>query len=134
MFLDEVAYLVHLFLRVEIARRVVGVADEYSFGAGCDELLEFLDGGQREALVDRRWDSHDFGACRDGECHIVGVGGFGHDDFVAGVEACHEGEEHRFGASGGDDDVVDVDVDVAEPSVTNATSFPLRVYLSFSSG
>ena len=37
--------------------------------------------------------------------HVVGIGRFGHDDLVAGVEARHEGEQHRFGTSRGDDDL-----------------------------
>ena len=49
---------------------------------------------------------------RDGEGHVVGVGRFGNDDLVTGVEARHEGEEHRLGAPGRDDDLVGRELDL----------------------
>ena len=48
----------------------------------------------------------DHGARRNGEGHVVGVGRFGNDDFVARVQARHEGEEHGLGAARGDDDLL----------------------------
>ncbi len=112
VFLHEVADLEHLLHCVEIAGGVVGVADEYALCARSDQFLEFLDGGQCEAFVDARGHGDDLGSGRDGEGHIVGVGRLGHDDLVARIETCHKGEQHGLGAAGGDDDVVDIDVDI----------------------
>ena len=98
---------------VDVAGGVVGVADEDSLGAGCDESLELLDGRKPKTGLDGRIDRYDSGTGGDGECHIIGVGGLRHDDFIARVETCHKCEEHRFGASGGDDDFVGVDLQAA---------------------
>ena len=106
VFLHQVAYAVHLLARVEIARGVVGVADEDSLRALVDEFLKLLHLRQAEPLVDSGGDGPDDGTGRDGERHIVGVGGLGDDDLVAGVEACEESKQHRLRASRGDDDVV----------------------------
>ena len=110
--LHEVAYLVHFAACIEVARGVVRVADEDGSRLFVDEFLELLDLGQREAFVDGGRDGADDGACRDGERHVVGVGGLRHDDFVAGVQAGQEREEHGLAAAAGDDDVVGREVDV----------------------
>ena len=112
VFLDQIADAVHFAARVEVTRGVVGVANQNAARAGIDELLEFGDVRQGEPLLDGRNDGPDGGACRDGECHVIGVGGFGDDNFVAGVEARHESEEHRFGAACGNDDVVGRELDL----------------------
>ena len=49
---------------------------------------------------------------RDGKCHVVGVGRFRHDNLVARVKARHESKQYRLGAAGGDDDVVNINLDV----------------------
>ena len=105
VFLHQIADALHLLAGVEVARGVVGVADQDAARALVDQFFELRDVGQRKTLFDRRDDRTDHGARRDGESHIVGVGRFGHDDFVAGVQARHEGEQHRFGTSRGDDDL-----------------------------
>ena len=112
VFEHQVADLEHFFHRIQVSGRVVGVADEDTFGAGSDELLEFLYRRQLEAFVDRGGDSDDFCSGRYSECHIVGISRFWNDDFIAGIEAGHECEEHGLAASGGDDDIVDVHVDI----------------------
>ena len=99
IFLDQVAYLQHLFHRIEVARGVVGIADEDAFGAGGNQFLELLDRGEREAVVYARRHGDDLGTGRDGEGHIVGIGRLGHDNLVAGVEASHEREQHGLRAS-----------------------------------
>ena len=104
--LHQIADLHHLAARIEVPRRVVGVADQDAARAVVDKLLELLDRRQREAVLDRGGDRPDHGAGRYGESHVVGVGRFGYDDLVARIEARHEGEKHRFGASRRDDDVV----------------------------
>ena len=106
--LHQIADLIHLLAGVEIPRRVVGVADQDAARAFVDELLELLDGRQRESLLDRREHGADHGARRDGEGHVVGVGGLRNDDLVARIQARHEGEQHGLRAARGDDDVVGV--------------------------
>ena len=98
---------------VDIARRVVGVADQYTLGARRDEPLELRDVGQAEAGLDGGGHGHDMRAGRYGERHVVGIRRFGHDDLVARVEACHEREEHCLRTAGGDDDLVGPDVEAA---------------------
>ncbi len=112
VFLHQVADLLHLAPRIEIARRVVRVADHDGPCAVVDEFLEFLHLGQRETLLNGGGYRADFRSGRDGKGHVVGVGRFWHDDFVAGVEARQEGEEHRLGTARGNDDVVGRHVDV----------------------
>ena len=90
VFLHEVANLVHLTASVEVAGWVVGVANHDGTSALVDELLEF----------------------RNGKSHIVGVSGFGDDDFITRVQTTHESEKHRFASSRGDNDVVGRYVDV----------------------
>ena len=45
IFLNQVTQLQHLLAGVKITRGVVGVANEYTLGTLCDELLEFLNWG-----------------------------------------------------------------------------------------
>ena len=110
--LHDVAYLVHLAAGVEVARGVVGVTYQDGLGAFVDELLELLHLGQRETFLNGGCHGADDRPCRDGKGHVVGVCGFGHDDFVSRVQTAQEGEEHGFGTSGGDDDIVGREVDV----------------------
>jgi len=109
VFLDQVAELVHFFLRIEITRRVVGIADEDSLRAGRDKRFELLERRQRETFFNRRRNRLDNRAAGDGEGHVVGVGRFGDNQFVSGVEARHEGEEDRLGTACGDDNIVGID-------------------------
>ena len=110
VFLHKVPDLVHLLLGVEIAGRVVRVADEYGLGPFVDEFFEFLHLRQAEAFVNGGGDGADDRSGGDGEGHVVGVGRFRDYYFVTGVEAAHEGEEHRLGASGRDDDFIAVEL------------------------
>lgn len=96
VFLHEVAYLVHLAARVEVARGIVGVADEYGSGVLVDEGLKLLHLGQREAFLDGGGNGANLGSRADGKGHVVGIGGFGHDNLIAGVEATHKGKQHGF--------------------------------------
>ena len=104
--LDQIADAVHLLARIEVARRVVRVTDQNSARALVDKLLELLDLGQREALLDRGRDGADDCSGRDCEGHIVGVGRLGNDDLIAWIEARHKGKQHGLRASRSDDDVV----------------------------
>ena len=90
VFLDKVANLVHLPAGIEISGRVVGVADQDGACALVDKLFELLDLRQGEAFFYRSGNGTYLGTCRDGECHIVSIGRFGHDDLVARIEAAHE--------------------------------------------
>ena len=110
--LHQVADAVHLLARVEVSGGVVGVANQDAARALVDEPLEFGDVGQRKALLDGRNDGADDRTGRDGKGHVVGIGRLGDDDFVARVEARHKGEEHRLGASRGDDDFVGRELDL----------------------
>ena len=94
--LYQIADALHLAARVEVTRRVVGVADQDTARAGVDQLLEFRHIGQGKALVDGRDHGANRRSGRDGEGHVVGVSRLGHDDLITRVEARHEGEEHRL--------------------------------------
>ena len=110
--LHQVADLVHLVLGIEVARRVVGIADEDGLRALVDEFLELLHLGQAETLVDGGRDGPDHRAGGDREGHIVGVRRLRDDDLVARIEAAHECEQHRLGAARGDDDLVRGELDL----------------------
>ena len=96
MFLHQIAQLIHLFARIEITRRVIGVADEDTFCARTDHLLEVVDGRQGKALIDGAHDGFDDGARGDGKRHIIGIRRFGHDNLIAGIEAGEESKQHGF--------------------------------------
>ena len=109
--LHQIAYLVHLPPGIEIARGVVGIADEDGAGALVDELLEALHPRQGKSLLDGGGDGAYGGAGRHGKGHVVGIGGLRDDDLVAGIESAHKRKEHRLGTSRGDDDVVGGHID-----------------------
>ena len=119
IFLHQVTYLVHLATGVEITRGVVGVANHDGAGALVDQLLEFLHLGQRETLVDGGGDGAYLRAGADGEGHVVGVSGLGHDNLVAGVQATEESEEHCLAAARSNDDIVGGDVDIILRVITH---------------
>ena len=104
--LHHVADAVHLLARIEVTRRVVRVADQYTARTLVYQLLELLDLRQGKALLYRRRDGTDDSARRNGKSHVVGIGRLGNDDLVAGVQARHEGEQHRLRTARSDYDVV----------------------------
>ena len=109
--LHYVAQALHLLSGVEVARRVVGVADEYGLGARGDLRLELLHGRKTETVLDSGLHALDYGSHGNRKGHIVGVERVGDYDFVARIEAGQEGEEYGFGTSGGDDDLIRGEVD-----------------------
>ena len=104
--LYQIANLVHLAACVQIARRVVRVANHDGACAVVDELLKLLYLRQRETLLDGRCNGANLCSCRDSKRHVVGVGRLRHDDFVARIEARQECKQHRLRTSRGDDDIV----------------------------
>ena len=90
VFLHQVANLVHLASGVEIARGVVGIANQYGPCSVVDQLFELLHFGQRETLLDGGGNGSDFGTGRDGKRHVVGIGRLGHYNLIAGIEAAQE--------------------------------------------
>ena len=110
--LDQVAYLVHLAAGIEITCGVVGVADKYGAGTLVDEFLEPLDTGQCKSFLYGGGDGADGGTCRHSKGHIVGIGGLGDDNLVAGIEGTHKGKEHGLRTAGGNDDIVGSNLDV----------------------
>ena len=112
VFLHQITYLVHLTARVEVARGIVGIADEDSACTLVDELFELLHLRQREAFFYSGGDGTNDCSCRDGKCHIVGIGRFGHDNLVARIQTGQKGEEHSLRTAAGDDDVIGREVDM----------------------
>ena len=119
MFLHQVANLVHLSARIEIACGVVGVTNQDRAGTFVDEFFKLFDFRQRKAFFDGGGYGANARAGRDGEGHIVGVSRLGYDDFVAGIEARHESKEHRFGTARCDDDIVGCEADIVTMIVIN---------------
>ena len=101
----------HLFAAVEVAGWIIGIADYDRLGARGDKRFEFRNWGEGETSFYIRGQRFHYYARGDGKPVIVGIKRFGDDDFVPGVEAAHEPEEDGFGAAGGDDDLVIVDID-----------------------
>ena len=110
--LDQIANLVHLLPSVEVARRVVGVADEEGSRVLVDEGFKLLNGGKRKSLFDGGGDGADAGTGGNGKRHVVGVGGLGDDDFITGVQAGEESKQHSLRTTGSDDDVVGSELNV----------------------
>ena len=103
----------HQFLfGVEIAGGVVGVANHDGAGARSDGFLKVLDRRQSETGLDVAGDSLDGSVAQFGESVIVGVVGFGNEDFVARVEADGEGKLQGLAAAGGHDNLLGSDMDV----------------------
>ena len=110
--LHQVTNLIHLSAGIEIARRVVRVADQNGTGALIDQLLKLLHLRQGETFFYRCGDGTDLGTRRDGKRHIVSVSRFWYDNLVARVEAAHEREEYSLRTSRCNDDIIGSYVDV----------------------
>ena len=119
VFLHEVAQLQHLFLGIEIARGVVGVADEDGARLVGDLFLKLLHGWEFESVLNACLDGLDHGATGDGKRHVVGITGVGNDDFVSRVEACHVGKHDSLRASCGNYDFIRRDVNTILGVVAN---------------
>ena len=106
MLLYDIAKAQKFGLAVEVAGRVVGIADKDSLGPGGDGLFKGLNGRQGEAFLYAGGDSFHRKACGNRETKIVGITGFYHYKFVAGVKAGHEGEEQGLRSPAGYHDFV----------------------------
>ena len=112
IFLYQIAYLVHLLLGIEVARRVVRVADEDGLRVFVNQLLELLHLRQAETFFDGRGDRTDYRSRRDGEGHIVRIGRFRDYYLVARIKTAHEGEKHRLATTCRDDDLIGMELDL----------------------
>ena len=109
----------HLFLGIEIARGVVGVADEDGARLVGDLFLKLLHRRQFEAVLNMGLHRLDHCAAGDGKRHVVGITGVGNDDFVSRVEARHVGKHDSLRASCGNYDFVGRDVNTILGVVAN---------------
>ena len=112
VFFYQIANLVHLLARVEVARRIIGIADENAFGFGRYQFFELRHRRQRKTLLDGRNNGFHHGTRSNGKRRVVGVGRLWHNDFVAGVEATHKRKLHRLRAASRYDDIIDADIDI----------------------
>ena len=112
VFLHQVANLVHFAACVQVASWVVGVTYHYSACALINQLLEFLYLGERETLLDGSGNSADFGSCRNGKGHIVGVSRLWYDNLIARIQAAQECKQHRLATTTGNDDIISCYVDI----------------------
>ena len=119
MLLYNIAYLVHLFLCVEITGRIIGITYQNAFGAGSNQFFELLDRGECKPFIDRRRQGFDDSSGRDSKCHIVGIRRFGNDNFITWVETGHKSKEYSFRSAGCNDDVIDRDIDVEFGIITD---------------
>ena len=119
VFLHQIADLAHLLLGIEIARRVIGVADQDCARLRRNLLLKLLHRRQLEPVLDIRLDGFDDSTCRDRKCHIVGVRRVGHNDLVARIEARHVRKHDRLRTAGGNNDLVRRKVDPVLRVVTD---------------
>ena len=87
VFLHQVAQLQELLVAVECSGGVVGVANHDCAGAVGDKLLKLLNRWQCIAVLNLGGDGAHLHAHLVGKAHIVGIHGFGNDEFVARVEA-----------------------------------------------
>ena len=112
VFLHQIAYLVHFATRVKIARWVVGIADKDALCALVYQFFKLFHIGQRKAILYGCGHGSDGCTHRYGKGHVVGVGRFGYNDFIAGVQAGHESKEHGLRTARCNDDIVGRHVDV----------------------
>ena len=106
VFLHKVANLIHLAAGVEVAARIVRIADEYTFGALGDKFLDFIDMWQRESLLYRGDNRTDDGSGGNGERHVVSVCRFRNNNLISRIETGEKSKENSFTASCRDDYVI----------------------------
>jgi len=112
VFLNQCTDLVHFLTGIQVPRGVVGVANHDGLGPGSDQFFKLFHGRQGKAALDAAQQGFDHCTCRHGESRIVGVGGFRHDDLIAGIQTGHESKQHSLGSTCGHDDIIDRDVDI----------------------
>ena len=112
----QVADVLQLLPRVDIARGVVRVAEQDGLRARRDGLFKRFDGGQCKAVIDGREHRLDHRTARHGHRHIVGISRLRDQDFVTRVEAGQKDQRKGFGGAGGDENLVRRDLD-RKPSV-----------------
>jgi len=108
---DKVAELLHLALGVQVTRRIVRVTDHDGLGLIGYDLLELLDAGERETIIDCRSYGDDACTSGSGESLVIGVERLGDNNLVERIKAAHEGEKHGLGAATGDEHLVGRDID-----------------------
>ena len=116
---SEKRYRSYFFTRSRIWFISRRVTNEDGACALVDEFLEFLHFWQGETFLYGSSDGANDGASRNGKCHVVGVCWFGHDDFVAWIEAGKERKEHSLGTTTCDNDVVGSEIDIEFLVVSN---------------
>ena len=109
--LAECADSIEVFLAVQVARRVVGVAYHDGTRVGRDVFLKVVHQRQGETALDVAPHGDDLGVAELGEGVVVGVIGLGDDDLVAGVEAAGESHLQSLAAAGGHQYALGRDVD-----------------------
>src|SRR5690554_725535 len=103
--------LLQLLTGVQIAGRVVGVANEDGLGAGGNQLFNFGKGRQGKIAVEIGGQRNNPYAGGRGKAVVVGVERLGHNHLVAHIQAAQKGQTDGFGAAGGHHQLRDVDVD-----------------------
>ena len=110
--LGEGADGLQLLLGIDGAGGVVRRAEEDGARARGQLLFELGDVGEVEAVLGLGGHRHDLQAALRGVAAVVGVEGLGDDDLVAGVGDGVEGEGDGLAAAGGDDDILDLQLDL----------------------
>ena len=119
VFLYKVTNLVHFTTGIEITGRVVRITDQDGLGAFIDQLLKLFHLRKGETFFDGSGNGTDNRTRRNGKSHIVGIGRFRHDDFIPRIQATQESEQYRFRATGSDDDIVGIQIDVVFLVITH---------------
>ena len=111
VFLDYIPELKHFLAGIEIAGRIVGVADEDSLGLFGNLLLKSLNARKTETILDTGLHAFDHSADRNGKSHIVCIERVGHDHLVTRAQAGQKGEEHGLRTTCSDDNLIRRKVD-----------------------
>src|SRR5690606_32601668 len=124
VFQHECSQFFQLFPGIEVPGGVAGVTDHDGLCFGTYQLFKILNRGEGEIVFYTGGYRYDLYPCRNTEAVVVGVKGFGNDDLITGISNGVQGEQYGFGATGGDDQIIESDVDPYFSVIFNQ-SFPV---------
>ena len=83
---NEFAQGFQLFVRVDVARRVVGIANDDGFGALVDQCFEVRNRRQGKSVFDACRDRSHTNVAGRGKTVVIGIKGFRYDYLIARIE------------------------------------------------
>ena len=112
IFLYDITNLIHFLLCVQITGRIIRVTDQDRFGTRSDQLLKPFHRRKSKAFIDSRRNCFDHSSTGNGKRHIVCIRRFGNNNFIPRIQTSHKRKEYSFRASGSDDYIFNIDIDI----------------------